>query len=192
MDRSVEDTLARLRRFASVEKYLIVDAQGTVLRSSKSLPAGEAAVIAAEMLALTSTARRAMRDLNPKVRARSQACARGVFPPVACCLHSLLSTADGPDRVSAARARARDHCRAGPGRRLPRHRCAALGARAGGGERRAGHGGGRHALRVAAGRGSGGQQRRGGAQATGWKRTTFNFCGVHTQRERGRDGERSA
>ena len=72
MDRSVEDTLARLRRFASVEKYLIVDAQGTVLRSSKSLPAGEAAVIAAEMLALTSTARRAMRDLNPKVRARSQ------------------------------------------------------------------------------------------------------------------------
>ena len=76
MDRSVEDTLARLRRFASVEKYLIVDAQGTVLRSSKSLPAGEAAVIAAEMLALTSTARRAMRDLNPKVRARARRGAR--------------------------------------------------------------------------------------------------------------------
>ena len=78
MDRSVEDTLARLRRFASVEKYLIVDAQGTVLRSSKSLPAGEAAVIAAEMLALTSTARRAMRDLTPKVRvcAHGARCAR--------------------------------------------------------------------------------------------------------------------
>lgn len=72
MDRSVEDTLARLRRFASVEKYLIVDAQATVLRSSKSLPPGEAAVIAAEMLALTSTARRAMRDLNPKVRAQAR------------------------------------------------------------------------------------------------------------------------
>ena len=41
-------------------------AQGSVLRCSKSLSASEAATLAAEMMALTRSARRAVRDVTPR------------------------------------------------------------------------------------------------------------------------------
>lgn len=42
--------------------------QGTILRQSKSLSPGDAAIYAKEMAALTAKARHVVRDLNPKVR----------------------------------------------------------------------------------------------------------------------------
>ena len=64
----IEETLNRISKMGGVEGFVITDAEGHVLRQSKSYSDEVAGLYAAEVLKLTKRARHVVRDLEPKVR----------------------------------------------------------------------------------------------------------------------------
>ena len=64
----IEETLTRIGKMGGVEGFVITDAEGHVLRQSKSYTDEEAGQYALEVLKLTKRARHVVRDLEPKVR----------------------------------------------------------------------------------------------------------------------------
>ena len=63
----IEETLTRIGKMGGVEGFVITDAEGHVLRQSKSFDEAQAAQYASEVLKLTKRARHVVRDLEPKV-----------------------------------------------------------------------------------------------------------------------------
>ncbi len=65
----IEETLTRISKMGGVEGFVITDAEGVILRQSKSFSDQLAQVYAAEVVKLARRARHVVRDLDPKARA---------------------------------------------------------------------------------------------------------------------------
>ena len=114
----------------SVECYCVVDAQGVLLRRSPvaAAPALDLNRLAAECMGITETARRAVRDLGPKVRAVLDAHVLAAGLLVACARprsHACAATVSAlPTTVSFSPLVVGSRCTALARRRPRGHHCA--------------------------------------------------------------------